>query len=411
MSILQVWIQFSDSTDGSGSAINRIGTTTATAMNLEDCSGCGLQGWGWQDNGWGVGVMGPHLYFQSAGLHTIRVQAREDGILIDQIVLSPVTYLNASPGSLRNDNTILPETGGGLPAPSLGAITPNSGTTAGGTAISVAGTGFVTGASLLIGGTPALMVNVTNNSSLTALTPAHSAGIVDLVVVNPDGQSATLTNGFTFVVPAGETVLLADNFNDNSLDLSRWNAGNLFSGYTDVGLPVSETNQRIEIGPLPKNATGSHYRGIRAASVYDFTGAYCYVALTQAPAANTAADAMLTIGQDVNSYYRIYVEAGTLICQKRINGAKTNLLITTYNSITQRYWRMRHDAASGSVVFETAPDNSGAPGSWTERYRESWNTMAIPLAAVQLELKAGTWQAEANQAGTVSFDNFKLARP
>jgi IPT/TIG domain len=407
-----VWVQFSDSTDGNGSASNRIGTTTATAMNLEDCSGCGLQGWGWQDNGWGVAVMGPHIYFQSAGLHTIRVQAREDGIAIDQIVLSPLTYLNASPGSLRNDNTILPATGGGgLPAPSVGAIAPNSGTTAGGTAITVAGTGFVTGASLLVGGTPASMVNVTNSNSLMALTPAHGAGIIDLVVVNPDGQSATLTNGFTFVTPAGETVLLADNFNDNSLNLSIWNAGNLFSGYTDAGLPVSETNQQIEIGPLPKNTTGSHYRGIRAASVYDFTGAYCYVALTQAPAANTAADAMLTIGQDVNSYYRIYVEAGTLICQKRINGAKTNLLVTTYNSITQRYWRIRHDAASGSVVFETAPDNSGVPGSWTEQYRESWNVTAIPLTGVQLELKAGTWQAEANQAGTVSFDNFKLAKP
>ena len=31
-------------------------------MNLEDCSGCGLDGWQWQDNGWGSGVLGPsHL--------------------------------------------------------------------------------------------------------------------------------------------------------------------------------------------------------------------------------------------------------------------------------------------------------------------------------------------------------------
>ena len=79
-------------------------------MNLEDCSGCGLSGWGWQDNGWGVGVMGQSIYFQTTGAHKIRVQVREDGLSIDQIVLSPVTYLSASPGTLMNDTTILPKT-------------------------------------------------------------------------------------------------------------------------------------------------------------------------------------------------------------------------------------------------------------------------------------------------------------
>ena len=82
-------------------------------MNLEDCSGCGLSGWGWQDNGWGTGVMGPVLYFDTTGPQTLRIQAREDGFSIDQILLSPSLYLNASPGTLKNDATILAATGGG----------------------------------------------------------------------------------------------------------------------------------------------------------------------------------------------------------------------------------------------------------------------------------------------------------
>jgi Beta-propeller repeat len=102
-----VFVQFSDSVDGSGAATWRMGTTSATAVNLEDCSGCGLKGWGWQDNGWGVGVMGPVVRFASSGSHSIRVQVREDGLSIDQIVLSASTYLNASPGQLKNDTTIL----------------------------------------------------------------------------------------------------------------------------------------------------------------------------------------------------------------------------------------------------------------------------------------------------------------
>ena len=32
-------------------------------FNLEACSGCGLSNWGWEDNGWGTGVLGPgHLF-------------------------------------------------------------------------------------------------------------------------------------------------------------------------------------------------------------------------------------------------------------------------------------------------------------------------------------------------------------
>ena len=38
---------------------------------------------------------------------TIRVQPREDGLAIDQIVLSPATYLTSSPGATKNDTTLL----------------------------------------------------------------------------------------------------------------------------------------------------------------------------------------------------------------------------------------------------------------------------------------------------------------
>ena len=105
-----VHVQFSDSLDASGAARWRIGTGTSTEVNLEDCSGCGIRGWGWQDNGWGVGVNGPPIYFASSGPHVIRVTTREDGFSIDQIVLSAGSYLTTAPGALKNDNTILTKT-------------------------------------------------------------------------------------------------------------------------------------------------------------------------------------------------------------------------------------------------------------------------------------------------------------
>jgi hypothetical protein len=104
-----VFIQFSDSVNSSGAAVYRIGTTSAADWNLEDCSGCGLSNWGWQDNGWGVGVFGPLIRFATSGTHTIRIQVREDGLSIDQIVLSSSTFKSSSPGALKNDTKILPK--------------------------------------------------------------------------------------------------------------------------------------------------------------------------------------------------------------------------------------------------------------------------------------------------------------
>jgi len=113
-----VFVQFSGSLNTTGSSAYRIGTSSAVEVNLEDCSGCGIQAWGWQDDGWGIGVLGPVVYFQSTGTQTLRVQTREDGFAIDQIVLSPVQYMWSAPGASRNDGVILASTlGGGSPPP------------------------------------------------------------------------------------------------------------------------------------------------------------------------------------------------------------------------------------------------------------------------------------------------------
>jgi hypothetical protein len=102
-----VFVQFSNSVDAAGAPVYRIGTTSATTVNLEDAANVGVSGWGWQDNGYGVNVLGPLVYFATTGTQTIRVQVREDGYNFDQIVLSSQKYLTTAPGALKNDTTIL----------------------------------------------------------------------------------------------------------------------------------------------------------------------------------------------------------------------------------------------------------------------------------------------------------------
>ena len=50
-------------------------------------------------------------------MHTIRVQQREDGAVIDQIVVSPDEFLTSPPGWRLDDAIILPQAAAAAPAP------------------------------------------------------------------------------------------------------------------------------------------------------------------------------------------------------------------------------------------------------------------------------------------------------
>jgi glucose/arabinose dehydrogenase len=93
------------------------------------------------------------------------------------------------------------------PAPTVTSINPNTGVTTGGTAVTITGTGFIAGATVSVGGTAATGVAVVNSTSITASTPAHAAGAVNVVVTNTDVKTGTLTNGYTYTAPTGTIAL------------------------------------------------------------------------------------------------------------------------------------------------------------------------------------------------------------
>ena len=94
------------------------------------------------------------------------------------------------------------------PAPTVTSISPNSGTINGGTAVTITGTGFQAGATVSVGGTAATGVTVVNSTSITATTPTHAAGAVNVIVTNSDTQSGTLTQGFTYTTASNPAPML-----------------------------------------------------------------------------------------------------------------------------------------------------------------------------------------------------------
>lgn len=103
-----VWVQFSDTIAADATPVYRIGTTSGLNVNLENCTACGVRGWGWQTRAHWLADTG-EITLGTSGHHVLRIQVREDGVQLDQIVLTPVAANLPAPGALMDDATIVPK--------------------------------------------------------------------------------------------------------------------------------------------------------------------------------------------------------------------------------------------------------------------------------------------------------------
>lgn len=86
-------------------------------------------------------------------------------------------------------------------APTITSLTPTSGSTSGGTSVTITGTELATTESVTFDGTLAAFT-VVNSTTVSAVTPPGAAGAVD-VAVNTAGGSATEAGGYTYVAGPG----------------------------------------------------------------------------------------------------------------------------------------------------------------------------------------------------------------
>jgi hypothetical protein len=110
--------------------------------------------------------------------------------------------------------------------PTVTIVSPSSGSTAGGTAVTIIGTGFTGTTNVQFGAGSAASFTVVSATQVVASSPANSAGIVDITVTTPSGTSATSgSDQFTYVAPPVAGSVSAAVGNDSSanpitLDLS-----------------------------------------------------------------------------------------------------------------------------------------------------------------------------------------------
>lgn len=90
--------------------------------------------------------------------------------------------------------------------PTVTSISPASGLTVDTTAVTISGANFTGTTGVTFGGTAATSVVVVSATQITAVTPTHAAGAVDVVITNPAG-TGTLPGGFTYNAPSIDATL------------------------------------------------------------------------------------------------------------------------------------------------------------------------------------------------------------
>lgn len=87
----------------------------------------------------------------------------------------------------------------GPPLPALTSVSPGSGTTLGGTTVTLTGVNLTGTTAVKFDSVSATNISVVNDTTVTADTPAHAAGIVDVSVTTSYG-SFNRTNAYTYFV-------------------------------------------------------------------------------------------------------------------------------------------------------------------------------------------------------------------
>ena len=115
--------------------------------------------------------------------------------------------------------------------PVIGSLAPTSGPEAGGTPVTITGTGFTTATGVTFGGTAGTAFTVVDDTTITVTTPAHAPGAVDVIVQSPLGDSGP--GAFTFL-PAAAITSLAPTSGPETGGTAVTITGTGFTGATGV---------------------------------------------------------------------------------------------------------------------------------------------------------------------------------
>jgi IPT/TIG domain len=174
-----------------------------------------------------------------------------DGVSVSNLALENDSFIIASTPALpAGTYDVLVTTPGGISAPSsadrftalsisasvvVSSVTPNSGPTSGGIAVTVTGTGFTGATAVNFNGVPGINMVVASDSRIVVYSPAESAGSGDVQVVTPLGTNAFVSaDQFTYVANLPTVSTISPAIGPSSGGTSVTITGTNFSAATHV---------------------------------------------------------------------------------------------------------------------------------------------------------------------------------
>ena len=236
-----------------------------------------------------------------------------------------------------------------IAAPTITSATPSSGSTAGGTSVTITGTGLTGASAVTFGGNAATSFTVTGDTQITAVTPAGGAGATSVAVTTPGG-TATLANGYSYVVlnppavttqPASQTVAVgatasftAGASGSPSPSVQWQVSSDSGASFTNIAGATAAT---YTTPATTAGDNGRQYRAVFTNSQGSATSSAATLTAIQAPTANArsvtatfnTATAVTLTGSDPNTPARTLTYAiGTPPTHGTLSGTLPNLTYT-----------------------------------------------------------------------------------
>jgi hypothetical protein len=175
--------------------------------------------------------------------------------------------------------------------PTVTAVVPAQGPTAGGTAVTITGTRFAEGLTVTLGGASAIGVAVVDETTITCSTAAHAAGTVDVVVTNPDGLSGTLVGGFTYgsVLHLDRSALVFGGTNSGNTTTASQAVAVTFTGSGTASWTATCNRTWILVSPTSGSGNGPITVSIKAGTTASGSGTVTVTAAGAAGSPKTVA--------------------------------------------------------------------------------------------------------------------------
>ncbi len=143
------------------------------------------------------------------------------------------------------------------PTPAVTSASPNTGSTAGGTGVTITGTNFTGATAVNFGTTAATNFVVNSATSITATSPAEPAGTVDVTVTTPGGTSATNSaDQFSYVAPSLPVPWIDTDVGSPAVGGSGSYANGVYT-VKGAGTDIWGTNDQFNYANQPANGNGT----------------------------------------------------------------------------------------------------------------------------------------------------------